>query len=429
MQSSQSVRPGRVRFVMLGLICVAVFINYLDRAILGLAAPHIQEEFALSPVLLGFVFSAFSWSYFLAQVPCGIALDRIGARLIYFLALFFWSLATLLHAFAAGFSSLFGFRLMLGVAEAPCFPANSNIVGMWFPRAERARAIGAYTAAEYVGLGFMTPLMVWLIATQGWRSLFVVAGILGIIFAPLWWFFYRDPHESRDLGEEERALIAAGGGIVQKPAVVPVTWKAVRHLLSHRQIWGLCLGQFAVYSTFTFFLTWFPTYLATERGMAWIKVGVFASLPYIAAFFGILFAGFLSDALLKWRFSLDVSRKLPVIVGLLLASTIVLANYVEDDNVVIAILSVAFFAQAMSSSGWAVLSEVAPPGQLGLLGGMFSASANLSGIVTPLVIGFIVQATGSFVWALAFVGAVAALGALSWIFVIGKIHPIEPLPN
>jgi len=420
-----SAALGRVRFVMLGLVAVAVLINYLDRAVLGIAAPAIQSEFALSPVLMGVVFSAFSWSYFAAQIPSGILLDRFGVRLVYRLALLGWSLATLLHSLARGFVSLVGLRIALGLAEAPCFPANSNIVAAWFPRGERARAIGIYTAAEYVGLGFLTPLLFWILNSAGWRALFAAAGAAGLLFAIAWWRGYRDPHECHALSREERTFIIVGGGTVNKPPAEKFSFAVLRALFRDRQMWGLCIGQFSVYSTFVFFLTWFPTYLATERHMAWITVGFFTALPYVAGFFGILFAGFLSDALLRRGYSLDAARKLPVIMGLVLASTIIAANYLESDVAVIAVLSLSFFAQAMSSSGWSVISEVAPPGQIGLVGGLFSASANLSGIVTPLVIGAIVQQTGSFVGALMFVGLVAAVGALSWIFLIGKLHRIE----
>jgi len=419
-----SLSFGRARFTMLGLVTAAVLVNYLDRAVLGIAAPSIQTEFGLSPVLMGVVFSAFSWSYFAAQIPCGILLDRFGVRLVYRLALIGWSLATLLHASARGFVSLLGLRIALGLTEAPCFPANSNIVAAWFPRSERASAIGIYTAAEYVGLGLLSPLLFWIVAAFQWRALFVFAGAAGLLLAVFWWRGYRDPHEYPGLSEEERTLIAAGGGTIEKPVAEKFSLAVIRALFRDRQMWGLCIGQFSVYSTFVFFLTWFPTYLATERHMAWISVGFFGSLPYVAGFFGILFAGFLSDKLLQ-RYSLDTARKLPVIMGLVLASTIILANYVQSDAAVIAILSLSFFAQAMSSSGWSVISEVAPPRQIGLVGGLFSASANLSGIVTPLVIGSIVQETGSFVGALVFVGIVAAIGALSWIFLIGKIHRIE----
>ncbi len=416
----------RVRVTMLGLLSIAVLINYLDRAVLGIAAPSIRSEFGLDAAVMGIVFSAFSWTYFLAQIPAGVLLDRFGNRVIYFVALAFWSLFTLLHAFASGFAMLVGFRCGLGLAEAPCFPANSNVVGMWFPRSERARAIGVYTAAEYVGLGFLTPLLFWLLAAHGWRALFITTGTVGLAFAAVWWFGYREPYESRAVNDAELAYIRDGGGLVGRDTKgTKFEWRLIRELFRYRQMWGLCIGQFCVYSTFVFFLTWFPTYLATARHMAWIKVGFFTSLPYIAGFFGILFAGWWSDWMLDRRVSLNVARKLPVITGLVLASTIVACNWVDNNYVVIAILSLAFFAQSMSSSGWSVLSEVSPPGLLGLVGGLFNASANLSGIVIPLVIGIIVQVTGSFVWALAFVGAVALVGALSWIFVIGDLHRMQ----
>ena len=417
--------PSRARLGVLALISTAVAINYLDRAVLGIAAPSIQREYAVNPVLMGIVFSAFSWTYFLAQVPSGVLLDRFGTRVIYAVSLFSWSLVTLLHSLATGFVSLLGLRLALGVAEAPCFPANSNVVALWFPRSERGRAIGVYTAAEYVGLSFMSPILFWILNSFGWRTLFASAGAVGVVAAFVFGARYRDPGDHASVGSEEIAYIEAGGGGARKVAPTKFELAHIRALFRHRQMWGLCLGQYAVYSTFVFFLTWFPTYLATERHMDWLRVGIFTAIPYIAGFAGILFAGWWSDFMLARGSTLNTARKLPVIAGLVGASTIALANYVQSDRVVIVILSVAFFAQAMSSSGWAVISEVAPRAQLGLVSGLFSASANLSGIVTPLAIGAILEATGSFYGALAFVGLVALGGALSWIFVIGDIRPIE----
>ncbi|MFO1247214.1 MAG: MFS transporter [Alphaproteobacteria bacterium] len=420
-------KPTRVRLGILALISLGVTTNYLDRAIIGIASPAIAHEFALSPVAMGLVFSAFSWSYFLAQLPGGLALDRFGARLTYLVAIAGWSLSTLMHATATGFASLFGWRLSLGLFEAPCFPANNSIVGAWFPRAERARAIGVYTSAEYVALGFATPLLLWLMSAHGWRALFLVSGAVGLILVPIWWRAYREPAQHPAVNSAELALIEKGGGRISAETA-QFTPALLWALARQPQIIALCAAQFAAYSTFVFFLTWFPTYLVTVRHMAWIKMGALASLPYIAGFFGILFAGWLSDFLLARGASLNLSRKLPVIMGLLLATTIVLANYVQSDALVTAILSVAFFAQAMSSSSWTALSEVAPPGTLGMVGSLFSAAANLSGIVTPLVIGVIYQQTGSFDWALGFIGLVTAAGAAAWIFLVGDLRPIALRP-
>jgi ACS family D-galactonate transporter-like MFS transporter len=410
---------------MLSVIVLAVIINYLDRAILGIASPSIRHDFHISPAEMGFVFSAFSWSYLFFQLPGGAVLDRFGNRIVYSIALVGWSAFTILQGFTFGIVSFFITRLGLGAFEAPCFPANSNMVGMWFPRSERGRAIGIYTAAEYVGLGFLSPLLFWMLSNYGWRSLFVSTGVIGIGVGAIMWSIYRDPFNSKSVNNAELDYIEAGGGMVKKDGSgTKFDLANIRALFAHRQMWGLCIGQFSVYSTFVFFLTWFPTYLATQRHMAFIKIGIFASIPYIAGFFGILFAGFLTDWLLT-RTSLNIARKLPVITGLLLASTIISVNYISDNRMVLAILSVAFFGQAMSSSGWAVLSEIAPKGLLGLVGGFFSFSANLSGIVVPIAVGYIVQATGSFVGALAFIGVVAGVGAISWIFIIGDIHTLD----
>lgn len=417
------MRPTRARFGVLALIATGTLINYLDRTILGIAAPSLTRELGINAAVMGVVFSAFSWTYAAAQVPGGAFLDRFGTRLTYFLSVTFWSFFTLCQALAGGVASLLGIRLLLGVAESPCFPANSRVVATWFPRQERAFATGIYTVGEYIGLAFLSPVLFAMMAILGWRSLFVGAGLLGLGFAMVWWLRYREPAESR-ANPAEIAYIVAGGGLADKPSRPKLDWASVSQLLSRRQMWGICLGQFAGNSTLVFFLTWFPTYLATERHMDWLKIGFFAVAPFIAASVGVLFGGWWSDRMLRQGRSPNVARKLPIILGLLLATTIVSANFVDDNRVVIAILSLAFFAQGMAALGWTLVSDIAPEGMLGVTGGVFNLAANLAGIVTPLVIGAIVAATGSFFYALAFIGCVALMGALSYIFILGNVERI-----
>lgn len=410
---------------MVALICGAVMVNYLDRALLGVALPSLQHEFELSATASGLLLSAFSWTYFLAQLPSGVLLDRIGVRITYVVSIAAWSVVTLLHGVASGFRTLFGLRLALGLAEAPCFPANGKIITMWCPRDERAMAVGFYTAAEYVGLGFLSPLLFWGLATAGWRSLFIVAGVVGVVFSVIFARAYRDPDEHPGLTEAERRRIADGGGVVVRRGHEPLRLRDIGRLLSQRQVAGVCLGQFAVHSTLTFFLTWFPSYLVSARHIDWIKAGFMASLPYVAAFAGVLVAGYWSDSLLRRGRSIDVARKLPVITGLVVATIIVAANYLDSNALIVTVLAVAFFAQGMSGTSWAVVPEIAPPERMGLVGGLFNSAGNLAGIVTPIVIGIIVDATGSFVGALYFVGAVALFGALAWIFIVGPLRPAK----
>ena len=425
-QQPSGERPTRVRFAVLALLALGTMINYLDRTVLGIAAPLMTKELDLGAAVMGLVFSAFSWTYAVAQVPGGVFLDRFGSKLTYFLSLTFWSLFTLLQGFSVGLKSLLLFRFGLGLSEAPCFPTNSRVVGTWFPQQERARATAVYTVGEYLGLACFAPLLFWIMGSFGWRAPFIVVGVVGILFGLVWWMKYREPQDSTTVNQAELDLIAAGGGL-EAPGgeKTAFSWSNVRQLLRYRQIIGASIGQFAGNTVLVFFLTWFPTYLATERHMGWIKVGFFSVMPFLAAAVGVMFGGWLSDRLLARTGSANVARKAPIIGGLLLASTIVGANFVDSDTVVIAILSLAFFGQGMVGLGWTLISDVAPKKLIGLTGGLFNFCANLAGIFTPLVIGFIIAGTGSFFWALAYVGAAALLGVLSYVFILGDVRRIE----
>jgi len=402
--------PNR-RGLALTLLAAGTMINYLDRTVLGIAAPGLSKDFSLSPAAVGILLSAFSWAYVAGQIPGGMLLDRFGNKLTYFFAVTSWSLFTLLHGLAANFYQLMGARLGLGLSEAPCFPTNTRVVTAWFPQQERARATAVYTVGEYLGLACFGPSLYWIANRFGWRFMFGAVGAAGIAFGLVWWKLYRDPS-------------TAAANIPLVPSS-PFSWTQMRKLLRIRQIWGACLGQFGGNSTLVFFLTWFPTYLATERHMAWIRAGWFSILPFLAGAVGVLFGGWLSDSLLSRTGSANLARKLPMIVGLLGASTIIAANYATSDLIVIAILSVAFFAQGMTGLGYAVISDIAPANLVGLAGGVFTLAANLAGIFTPLIIGVIVARTGSFYYALAYVGAVALLGAVAYIFVLGDVRRVE----
>ncbi|TXS90238.1 MFS transporter [Parahaliea maris] len=420
-----STKRTRVRLTVLCLISLATVLNYLDRAIMGVAAPAVAEEFTISPALMGLLFSAFSWTYAFAQVPGGMVLDRLGTRITYTLSLGFWSFFTLLHGVAANVVMLFGSRLALGAAEAPCFPTNSRVLSTWFPQTERARANSIYAVGQYAGLAFFSPLLFWIVGEFGWRTLFVLFGAIGMLFALGWYAIYRDPRDCASVNQSELDYIAAGGGLEHQGQPTAFSWSLVLELLSKRQILGASIGQFCGNSTLVFFLTWFPTYLMTERGMDWLKSGSFAVLPYIAASVGVVLGGIISDKLVEKTGSANLGRKLPIVGGLLLASTIIAANFVDSNQLVILIMSVAFFGQGMVNLGWTLISDVAPKSAIGLTGGVFNFFANLAGIVTPIVIGLVVGATGSFYGALVYIGALGLIGAAAYIFVVGDVRRVE----
>jgi ACS family D-galactonate transporter-like MFS transporter len=345
------VKASRVRFGILALLTLGTMINYLDRTVISVAAPAMSKDLALEPAVMGLVFSAFSWTYAAAQIPGGVFLDRVGVRLTYFLSVTIWSAFTVLQGFATGLASLLTFRLGLGIAEAPCFPANSRILAIWFPQAERARANSVYSVGQYFGLGILSPALYAVTAAFGWRALFIGVGAIGLTFGLLWLKSYREPDASRLVNQAELDLIEAGGGLGHSRKQPAFRWRHLGFLLRQRQILGASIGQFAGNAAMVFFLTWFPTYLATERHMAWLKAGFYVMLPFIAASVGVIVGGQLSDLLLRRTGDATLARKLPVIAGLLLICTIVGANFVSDNRLVIAILSVAFFGQGWST--WA----------------------------------------------------------------------------
>ena len=413
------MQPTRARLGILALISAATMLNYLDRSVLGVAKPALTAELHIGPEIMGLIFSAFSWTYALAQVPGGFVLDKFGTRITYGLSLFLWSAATALHGLASGVAGLLGARLALGLAESPCFPANSRVLASWFPQGERARANSVYAVGQYIGLGLLIPVLGWIVATWGWRSLFWLVGGIGVVFSGVWFLYYREPQDSH-ANAAELAMIEAGGGLstLQAP---PFSWALLGRLIRKRQVLGASIGQFCGNSTLVFFLTWFPSYLADERGMDFLKSGWAAALPYLAASVGVLVGGQISDWLIRRTGSATLGRKLPIIAGLLLTSTMVGANFTDSNDMVIAIMSLAFFGQGMVNLGWTLITDVAPREAVGVTGGLFSLCANVAGIVTPLVIGFIVGATGSFYGALAYIAALGLVGAAAYIFVVGPV--------
>ena len=419
-------RTTNIRYRMLTLLAIGTMINYLDRTLLGIAAPAVSQELRIDPVTMGVVFSAFSWTYVLAQVPGGIFLDRFGNRKTYFLALSIWSLITMLHSASVGLKSLLVLRLGLGMSQAPCFPANCRVVTTWFPQQERARASATFILGQYLGLACFSPLLFWILDSFGWRTLFTLIGLVGILFSIVWWALYRDPVLAKGVSQSELDYIVAGGGMGGDGTErVQFTWANVGRLFRFRQITGTIIGRFSGNTVLVFFITWYPTYLATERHMGWIKIGFSSAIPFIAAAFGVLFGGWVSDRCLKKTGSANVARKLPIITGLLMTTFIVGANYVSSDWAVILFMAIAFFGQGMAGLSWALVSDVAPRKMIGLTSSLINFFTNLAGIITPMVIGYIISITGSFFHALTYIGLVSLVGVFSYIFILGDVKRIE----
>ncbi|WP_158969085.1 MFS transporter [Paraglaciecola sp. L3A3] len=429
MQTSVPVqeKPTRKRFQILSLIFLSVVINYMDRTNISVAAAALTDELQLTSIQMGLIFSAFGWTYSICQIPGGIVVDFVKARILYPVILVLWSAATLVQGLVSSFGALIGLRMAIGVFEAPSYPCNNKIVTSWFPENERASAIAIYTSGQFIGLAFLMPVLVVIQDAFGWRGLFIVSGLVGFVWAAIWYVFYRDPEDHKGANQAELDHISQDEVQVAEPVVEKneskLTKENLKIVFSNQKLWGIYIGQFCLGGTLIFFLTWFPTYLVEYRGLSFIKSGFLASIPFIAAFCGVLISGFFSDFLVRKGVSKEVSRKTPMIIGMLLSMFIIGANYTDDTTLIITFLSIAFFGNGLSSIAWIFVSLLAPKQLIGLVGGCMNAVGSLAGVIVPVVIGFLVT-DGDFRPALFFIASLACIGFCSYLFLVGKIERV-----
>jgi D-galactonate transporter len=437
-------RRSTVRYWILAMLFIVTTVNYADRATLSITGPAMSHEFGFSSIQLGYMFSAFSWAYVIAQIPGGWLLDRFGARRVYAASIFAWSLFTLLQSSLGAFATvgataavLFTMRFAVGMAEAPAFPANAKVVAAWFPKTERGTASAVFNSAQYFATVLFTPLMAWLTQAIGWHHVYIWLGALGMVLAFVWIRLVHSPVKHRSVNQAELDYIRDGGGLVDMDEGGAPThknessghrWAQTKQLLTNRMLLGVYLGQYCINVLTYFFLTWFPVYLVQQRGMTLLKAGFVASLPAICGFTGGILGGVISDFLVRRGYSLTAARKIPIVAGLLLSTSMVACNYIDTEWMVVGFMALAFFGKGIGALGWAVVSDTAPREVIGLAGSIFNMFGNIAGIVTPIVIGYIVNETHSFNGALIFVGANALLAVFSYLVIVQKIERVVLKP-
>ena len=381
---------------------------------------------------MGYIFSAFAWTYSVLQMPGGIAVDLVRVRVLYPFLLVAWSVATLVQGLVSSFAALIGCRMAIGVFEAPTYPCNNKIVTNWFPQQERASAIAVYTSGPVhwpgpadtrAGADPEPIRLARAVHRLGSGGIRVGGGLVcpvsGTTRAP-----ERQPGRVwRTLRIRTRTATRAArrvGTMRPRPWPRPISWRSFRT----GNCGGIYIGKFCLGGTLIFFLTWFPTYLVEYRGLGFVQSGFLASVPFLAAFLGVLISGVTSDYLVRRGVSNEFARKAPIVTGMVLTTCIVGANYTDNTFWVITFLSIAFFGNGLSSIAWVFVSLLSPRRLIGLVGGCFNFVSSLSAIVVPIVIGYLVD-EGDFAPALVFIAALAIVGAYSFLFLVGEIKRID----
>jgi len=435
---SDTNQKSHVRYFIVSMLFFASTVNYADRAILGQVKGNISDDLGLNPVWMGYLITAWGWSYVAAQIPCGWLLDRFGSKRVYGAAIFSWSLFFFLMGFVgflhglAAFIGLFGLLLLAGFALAPTFPGNGRFVAAWFPASERGTASAIFNSSQYFCLVLFGPFVGWVTGEFGWRYVFWTMGVLGVLLTPLWFKFMHAPKNHPHVSESELQYVEQGGALVNMDmgakagARFNVKWSHVRQLLASRMLMGVYLGQFCITTLTYFFIQTFPEYLQ-HRGMSVVKAGFAIALPALCGCVGGILGGRFSDGLLKRGVSLTFARKLPIVLGMLLSCSMIVCNYVPvgANELVIAIMCVAFFGKGMGALGWTVVSDTSPKEITGLSGGLFNTFGNTAALTTGITIGYLVKWSGNFDAALIYVGAMALGAIFFYLVVVGKIKRLE----
>ena len=392
-------------------------INYVDRVSLSVASKVLKEEFDISPVAMGYLFSSFVWLYFLALIPMGYLVGRFGPKKVNGYGIGVWSVATACTAFSTGFISLLSCRLIMGMGEATTYPAGARVIREWMPMKERGMATAVFHSGSLVGPAVGAIGFGWLISTFGWRIAFVVAGALGFIWLAAWLKWYSHPSKAPWLGEDERQEIIQGGASGQSDQL-DTSSLGLSGLARSSTMWAIALSHgCAVYATY-FFLTWLPSYLQAEKGLTVMTSGIYTAIPYLGAAVLAILIGRLSDKVMRPGAAESGQRRM-VVASVLLASAVIFLVPALDNTwaiLFVITISLATCASAVSLNLSLVNDLVRSEDDVGTAAGFITAVGNLFGLLAPIVTGYVVAGSGSFALAFVVVGALLVVGAMLSMF-------------
>jgi ACS family D-galactonate transporter-like MFS transporter len=398
-------------------------VNYFDRVNLSVSHLALYSTFGISDIAFGYLSGAYNWTYALCQLPVGPLLDRLGIKRIGRISTLLWSIASFGAALSSGVGSFFGARLLLGVGEAPTFPANAKAIGYWFPVSERGLATSLFDAAAKSASAIGVPILGLLLLRVGWRWSFAMTGALSLVYLAVFWKFYRDPNDDPDLSPEERRYIADESH--QQTVAAPPS--SLRYLIRQRKVLGLALGLGSYNYVFYLLLTWLPSYLSSALHIDLLHSFLYTGVPWLIATGTDLLGGWGSDTLIQRGWSASRVRKTVLLCGTAFGLGILGASNAHTPASALIWISISIGGLAAAAPvGWSIPSMIAPQGSVGTVGGIVNFSNQISGIAAPIITGYLVAATHNYVWAFRISAIYVFVGILSYIFLLGEIRQIAP---
>jgi len=396
---------------IVAVLLLAAILNSADRSSLSIAAPALSRELMLSPVQMGFMLSAFFWTYAIGQVVAGWFTDRFPVLWVFTIGFVVWSGATLCTGLVQGMTGLLALRLLLGAGESVAFPCYSKIFATEFPPARQGLPNAILNSGTKIGAALGVLVGGVLIALYGWRMMFFVLGGSGVVFLILW-FILAPRTDRKPQGQAASTATKPGPSYLD--------------ILRNRDAWGTFVGAACYNYAYFFGLTWLPSYLVQQKHLSLEKMGVIGAIPFWAAAVSAIIGGWTSDALIKKGHSTTKVRKAFVASGLVFSVAAFPSAIVEDLTVSLVLLTVAYMALGVTVSNlWAISQTLAGPTAAGKWSGAQNCLGAVAGIIAPIVSGFVVQQTGNFSLAFLIMAILALVGAGSYVFLVRTIEPID----
>jgi len=412
----------RRRWRIAWLLGLGVLVNYFDRVNLSVSHAALYTTFGISTVTFGYLSGAYNWTYALCQLPIGVLLDKFGIRRVGRISTLVWSAASFGAAVTPSIGGFFAARLLLGVGEAPTFPANAKAIGYWFPDRERSFATSIFDGAAKFASAIGVPLIGVLLLKVGWRWSFAVTGLISFLYFLLFWRIYRDPQDDPELNDAERDYITAEGhGVFGEDDTGQAS---LGYLMRQRKVIGMVLGFGSYNYVFYLLLTWLPSYLSSALHIDLLHSFLYTGVPWlVATATDLMVGGWLVDALIRRGWNANSVRKSVLVAGT--ACGLGILGAANTHSAVTALLWISLSIGGLSAAspvGWSVPSLIAPRGSVGRVGGIINFSNQVSGICAPVITGYVVAARQSFAWAFGISAAYLLIGIAGYLFLLGRIE-------
>jgi ACS family D-galactonate transporter-like MFS transporter len=420
----------RRRWRIAWLLGIGVLVNYFDRVNLSVSHQALITTFGISAVTFGYLSGAYNWTYAMFQLPIGVLLDKFGIRRIGLIGTFLWSVASFGAAITPNLSGFFAARLLLGVGEAPTFPANAKAIGYWFPARERSFATAIFDSAAKFASAIGVPIIGILLLKVGWRWSFAITGLISLLYFLFFWKIYRDPKDDLQLSDSERRHIA-------DEAESPIEDQrlsgaaSLEYLLRQRKVLAMVLGFGSYNYVFYLLLTWLPSYLSSALHIDLLHSFLYTGVPWLVATAAdLMVGGWLVDRLIRRGKNANLVRKVVLIAGTALGLGIIGAAHAHSAMRALIWISISIGGlSAAAPVGWSIPSLIAPRHSVGKVGGIMNFSNQMSGIAAPIITGYVVAATHSFAWAFGASALYLVVGIAAYVFMLGKIEPMAPDPR